>query len=367
MSAEGFEITPRAEMAALAMRDSLPGMTVPEIAAAALPYDGYFARTERPDPRVHPGMYVYERYLGTLPRRTVRFAAEDGVMLAGYFYEVEASPATVVFSHGFHAAADEYLPLIEAIVRGGYSVFAYDSTGTYDSEGENMVGMCRQLSDMDRAVSYVKENIAGGKPIFTMGHSWGGYAAASVMEKHTDIGAAILIAPMFCGATVMIEQSRRRKDPRADLMEDIFREYQRYLFGSLTECNAARGINASRARVLIAQGICDDTLAHDCEAVTAHLSEIRKEGVEVMWCTGSQGTHRGIWHSDAAAEYKRKLDDGIKLAEYLSGAPLEGDALIAYYENVDHRRLSEVNGELVKRIFATFESALNGGSKGGVL
>jgi acetyl esterase/lipase len=230
-----------------------------------------------------------------------------------------------------------------------------------------MVGMCRQLLDMDSAVSYVKENIADGKPIFTVGHSWGGYAAAAVMEKHTDIAAAALIAPMYSGATVMIEQSRRRKDPRADLMEDIFREYQRYLFGEITECNAVRGINASGARVLVAQGICDDTLAHDCEALTAHLSEIRKEGVEVMWCTGSQGTHRGIWHSDAAEEYGRKLRDGKKLAEYLSGAQLEGDALIAYYVNVDHRLLSEVNGELVKRIFATFESALNGGSKGGVL
>ena len=67
---------------------------------------------------------------------------------------------------------------------------------------------------------------------------------------------------------------------------------------------------------------------------------------------------RNVGRRTLAAEYKRKLDDGIKLAEYLSGAPLDTEALIKYYEGVDHRLLSEVNGELVKRIFATFEAAL---------
>ena len=59
------------------------------------------------------------------------------------------------------------------------------------------------------------------------------------------------------------------------------------------------------------------------------------------------------------AEGLRKIEKELVTLEEKKGEKLTSDELAAFYENVDHRLYSEVNGEFVDLIFETFEEGLN--------
>lgn len=343
---------------AIAMLASLAGVSVTEVAAAVVAYDAIFPRYARPDYAITAGLYDYRRIADVLPREVLRFASRDAE-LCGYYYPVEAPLGLVVVAHGFHAGADDYLPLIEAVVNAGYAVFTYDVTGTYDSVGESVIGMCQSLVDLDHALNFVKSHPIGRNlPLFLIGHSWGGYAAASVMALHTDVRACALLAPMYNGATMMVEKGEQYVGKLAYMSKPVFDVYQRMLFGDYTGYNGVQGINATDAYVLIAQGIDDTVITMNGQSITAHRDEITNPHVTYYLGRGSQGTHTGIWHSDAAEEYARKLQSDVKCFEIENGRKMTYEEQVAFYRTVDHRLYSEVNQELMTKIIATFEKGL---------
>ncbi len=348
----------RSKKAQLVLAASLLGVSVAAIAGTVAIYDSFFHRYERPDYALYPGMYSFARYEGSLSRRTMRLASGDA-QLAAYYYPAEESRALVVLAHGMHAGADDYLPLIEAMVRGGYSVFAYDATGTYSSGGEDTVGMCQQLVDLDAVLNY----LAVEKPYSDMkkvlvGHSWGGYAAGSVLALHDEILACVCIAPMRDGATVMLEKSEQYVEGSSQAVKPIFDVYQSFLFGDYTKYNAIVGINSTDIPVLIAQGVDDTVITPDGQSITAKLSEIENPNVRVYYGKGLQGTHTGIWHSVEAETYVREVQDKLKQLEKKKGEALTDEEKAAFFETVNHRLYSEVNRELVAHMFETFEAGL---------
>ena len=338
---------------------SLAGVSTAAIISGIIAYDAFFLRYERPDYATYPGMYCYERFEGTLKRETLSVRSGE-VDLAAYYYPVESQKGLVVVVHGMHSGADDYLPIIEAMVKGGYAVFAYDATGNYSSGGESGIGMCQQLRDLDAVLDFLASSEKyADMPKLLIGHSWGGYAAASVLSLHKEVKAAVCIAPMCNGSTVMVEKSVEYVDKVAYTVKPLFDTYQKYLFGDYTQYNAVDGINSTDIPVLVAQGVDDTVITPDKLSITAHLDKITNENVRVYYGTGLQGTHSGIWHSIEAEEYVRKIEKELLSLEEKKGEKLTSDELAAFYENVDHRLYSEVNGELVDLIFKTFEEGLN--------
>ncbi len=343
---------------ALIVAASLTGISTAAVASTVVAYDAFFPRYERPDYALYPGMYCYERYEGSLLREAL-FLPSGEISLAAYYYPVLNAKGLAVLVHGMRAGADDYLPLIEALVEGGYAVFTYDVTGNYSSGGESGVGMCQQLKDLDFVLDYLSASERfSGMPKVVIGHSWGGYAAASVLALHSEVKACALIAPMYNGSTMMIEKSEQYAGKLAYTAKPIFDVYQKYLFGEYTKYNAVIGINARDIPVFIAQGIDDTVITPDGQSVTAHLDEITNPNVTVYYGTGSQGTHTGIWHSREAEEYVRTVESELKLLAFRKGDRLTDEEKAAFYQTVDHRLYSEVNTELVHLILDTFDKGL---------
>jgi pimeloyl-ACP methyl ester carboxylesterase len=337
---------------------TLAGVSVAEVAAAVCAYDAFFPRYERPDYAITPGLYDYARLRDTLHREILWFESASAT-LCGYYYPVPRAKGLVVISHGFHAGADDYLPLVEALVAGGYAVFGYDVTGTYSSGGDSVVGMCQSLVDLDRALTFVKSSDFGKElPLFLLGHSWGGYAVTSVLALHSDVRACVALAPMNNGSTVMVEKGEQYVGKLAYASKPVFDVYQRILFGKYVEYDGVKGINSTDIPVLIAQGIDDTVITVDGQSITAHRGEITNPNVTYYFGRGSQGTHTGIWHSDAAAEYQRKVASDLRMLEMERGRELTVEEKTVFYQSVDHRLYSEVNEELMELIFDTLERAL---------
>lgn len=342
--------------ALLAAATGLSGVV---ISSAVIAYDAMFPRLEKPDYSIYAGEYVFDRVKNKIAREELSFKSQKNT-LAGYFYKAEFSKGLVVVTHGYNAGADDYLPIILYLNSNNYSVFAFDCTGVYNSEGENRVGWCQPLIDLDNALDFVKEkNLSDGKPLFLLGHSLGGYASASALEIHKNINACALIAPLYSGYTIMTEQGERYAGKIASIPKPVFNTYQKILFKEYTNYNAVRGINSVNIPVIVAHGIDDKTITYDKQSITAHKDEITNPNVTFIDCYGLFGGHNNIWHSLNSVVYQEETKSRLRQLKILNnGENLSYNQQVDFFKTIDHALFSEVNPDLMGKIVETFDKTL---------
>ncbi len=325
-------------------------------------YQKIFSRYDRPDYALKPGIYCYQRISDRLERRQVSFNS-GGTRLAGYYYPVENAKGLVVFAHGFHAGADDYLPVFEYMTKNGFAVFAFDTKGTYDSDGESTVGLPEALVDLDAALNYVKSCAEYRKyPLFLLGHSCGGYAVTAVLSLHKDITACAAIAPMNRAASMIIEKgelytSMLPTTLLTDLPEAFLKPYQKYLFGKYADLTAMDGINSTDIPVLIAHGNRDMVVDFNRSLSVIGLRDrIRAENVYYYVGSGEQSGHDSIWHSADAMQYQKSISQQFK--ELNREKEMTYAEKVSFYAKVDHERYSAINEELFAQIVQMFNAAL---------
>ena len=342
---------------AAAVVASLTGIGVATAASAVVAYQKIFPRRERPNYALTPGDYFYPRVEDRLPREQFTYRAGKS-RLAGYYYKADTGKGLIVIAHGIHAGGDDYIPLAEAFVREGYSVLSYDSTGTYDSEGDSTVGMCQQLIDLENTIKFVRGGeLLKADKIFIAGHSWGAYATASVLNLRDDISAAACIAGMNSGPDMIVEKAKEYVGGLAQLPEPAFSVYQKYLFKHYVEYNAVDGINRRNIPVLIAHGVDDKTIRFNTQAIIARQPELKNPLVSYHIGRGLQGGHDTVWHSREAIAYGMEIKSELHLREMKKGSDLSDGERAELYATVDHRLFSAADPTLVENILTAFEKA----------
>ena len=340
------------------MLASLTGISGITATSAIVAYEAMFPRVERKDYTLHPGIFFYERIQDTLPRQEIKYQVQDST-LQGYFYPSQEGKGVVIVVHGMKAGGDDYLPVIEYMVHAGFDVFSYDCTGTYNSSGDGTVGMCQSLIDLEGTISYVQSSgLSADKPLFLIGHSWGGYAVTSVLALCPSIKGCAAIAGMHNACTLMTEKAEQFVGKLSVLPAPVFAGYQRLLFKDYVEHNAVRGINATDAPVLVAHGVDDKTILWNKQSIISYKSEFTNPNVEYYIGKGLQGEHNSILHSIEANAYQKQVESELKLLEYDKGEKLTDDDKRAYYATVDHALYSQVNEELMLQIVNMFNGTL---------
>lgn len=334
------------------------GVGVAGIYGATELYDSFFKRYPLPDYPITPGEVNYDMVKDELPRQEISFYS-DSIRLQGYFYAAGSGKRLVVLSHGMHAGADDYLPIVRFFVQNGYHVFAYDDKGTYRSDGDSTVGMCEGLVDLDHALDFLNTDARfSGMKLFLVGHSWGGYASASVLSLHPEVSACACIAPFNSGYTLITEKGEQYVGElsRAGLSEPFLKVYQRILFKDYVDFSGVKGINSTDIPVLIAHGRNDRIIGFQHQAIIAHQSEITNPNVQYVITEGLQGGHDSLWHSAEAVRYQQDVENQLKQLKKGKDEDLTREELIAFYAGLDHRLYSEINEDLFKKILVMFNS-----------
>ncbi len=321
-------------------------------------YNAFFPRYERPDYNVKAGEYCYERVCEYLDREEFYYKSKNA-QLKGYYYQSVESKGLVVVSHGFHAGADDYIPLIAYLVKNGYNVFAYDCNGTYDSKGDSLIGMCQALVDLDYTLNYINKTLPyKGQPLFLIGHSWGGYAVTSVLEYHKEVRACAGISAMNNGFTIMMEKGTQYAGDISLTIAPIFTNYQRMLFGKYANSSGVKGINSVDIPIVIAHGLDDTVIPYNKQSVIANKSQITNPNVVYYDGIGANGDHNNIWHSKASVLYQNEVAHNLQLLEKQKGCALSYEEKTEFFKTVNHALYSEVNEELMGLIVKTFDGAL---------
>ena len=270
--------------------------------ATKLIYDMIFVRYDAPDREVPAALSQM-----VADREVVQYEA-DGVRLEGYLYRCNgenAKDALVVIAPGFHAGADDYLWQIQSLLDYGWSVFAYDPTGSCNSGGESYVGFPQQIIDMEATLGYLEsKHRFGYEKIALLGHSRGGYAAACALETDYEIDAVITVSGVNSAMEGIMGHASAYVGPVAYGNYGFLWLYQVMLFGTDTvNATADEAISGSDVPVLVVHGAQDDQFPMDKNSIISHSDEMQREGVEYVICeTPGQDGHTDLLFSPDGGE-----------------------------------------------------------------
>lgn len=228
-------------------------ITIFLLTVTKLIYDRIFTRYDKV-PTVPPAL------TGMVQMREIYPFLSGNHLLTGYLYRT-AKPAhgLILLSPGFRAGGDDYLELISKLLARGWSIFTFDPTGTYRSQGKNQVGFSQCIPDLQESLKYVEKNqYFGYNRLVLMGHSRGAYAACCAIAHRKDVSAVVSISGMNSAMEGIMGLSRNAVGPLCYGNYGFLWLYQVLLFGrKLLTMQAAPILSRQNIPALIIHGAKD--------------------------------------------------------------------------------------------------------------
>lgn len=315
------------------------------VAAAFIVPRIIFTRTETVAESLEAGITGYE-----LSGREMRFKS-GGNLLRGYYYGADNAKGLIVFVHGFRSGAMAHLPEIARFVSGGWSVFAFDGTGTRESEGSGTVGLPQMKYDLLCALDFIEAELPE-MPVALYGHSQGAYAVASVLNDRQEIKAAVTVSGFDSPVDLMVYHARRQAGVLADL-EMPFLALENYVtFGADGNERASESISSGNTPVLIISGDSDEVVPDELSIASGEISD---PNARVLILPGG---HADLWFTREAA--KKRAEALEKLAELRKeyGEEIPEEALESFYGEIDPERLWELDEDYIAAVLSFFENAV---------
>lgn len=206
------------------------------------------------------------------------FTSNIGQELSGAFYYkngITQPRALIVWLHGMSVNHENYLAEIDVLTNEGYLVFAYDSTGVSGSEGESLKGLTQAPIDLQYALNYLDTlDALDDYPCILIGHSWGGFAVASVSALAVDkkIDGIISLAGFWRNINVIEDIGKTYVGDFISLLVPYLSIYERILFGEDSTLDGIKGLQATDAPVLLLHSKDDLVVTYD-----ANFVEYKKE------------------------------------------------------------------------------------------
>lgn len=128
-----------------------------------------------------------------MPIEKVSFKSQNGARLHGWFVQNPHAKKVILFSHGNGGNLDSFVPTVEAAVRAGASVLAYDYQGFGQSEGKPTLDGI--IEDGQAAYDYLVKvkNVARDRIVF-FGQSMGTGVSCQLL-KTRSAAAVVLMSP----------------------------------------------------------------------------------------------------------------------------------------------------------------------------
>ena len=313
-------------------------------------YNAQFPKIERHDSSVSLGL-IYDQLQDQYPRRLVDFDSK-GNQLQGYVYGQDSEMGLVVIAHGLGGGADSYLAQIIYFIDQGWQVFAYDATGSYDSEGKSTKGFPQSLVDLDAALTYISSQPQlNGLPLLLFGHSWGGYAVANALHLDYDIKGVVTVSASNSAHEMIVEQGQKIMGAFMVTQHPYLWLYQRMLFGKMASYNATKAINQSDVPVFIIHGVEDEMIAYDGSSIISNFKDLTKPHVKTLSVSDvNRSGHNDLFRSLDSIEYINQLN--IKYLElyhqYNENIPY--NIKQEFYAPLDSKLAQDINVELMNEI-----------------
>ena len=272
-----------------------------------------FGRGDYPADRTGTAYNWYIRFEKDYPREAVEFPSGD-LMLKGYIYGAENKDKLLVFAHGIGSGHEAYVGTLSWFVDQGWCVFAYDAAGSGDSPGDSTKGLVQSALDLDSALTFAETDARlKDMPKAVMGHSWGGYAAAAVLNFDHDVKASVSISG-YAYPLEMLDVGAINSVGRAGAaaFHPFVWLYNKCVFGKYAGLNAVDGINKAAEKnipVLVIHGESDSFVITDQVGIISKKAQLGANA-EYMLITGDYSHHNDFFHSDRCNDAIRDWANG---------------------------------------------------------
>lgn len=314
-----------------------------------------FGRGDYPERRF-AATYFYDHYENDYPRQDVSFTSGENT-LKGYIYGSGNDRGVIAFAHGIGGGHEFYLKLITDLVDCGWCVFAYDATGSGTSEGEGSKGLAQSVLDLDKALDFIESDPQlGSLDTYVLGHSWGGYAAAAVLNFDHDIKGCVTMSGYNTPYEQLAESCDSMFGKPSFLLYPFIWTYNKMTFGKDSSWSAVDGINRSDIPVLIIHGNNDETISFENSAIIAHKDEITAQNVEYkVFSEAGRNGHNTYFYTPEYKEYKEKvLNPKYDALKEKYGENIPADEMEEYFASIDKELYNGFNQELIDLIDGFF-------------
>lgn len=317
-----------------------------------------FGRGDYPDPKITL-TWFYDHYENDYPREEVSFRSGENT-LKGFLYGMDNKKGLIVFAHGIGGGHEYYLGLITRLVECGWSVFAFDCTVSGCSEGEGTKGLAQSVIDLDKALDFAEsDSRIKDMDKYVLGHSWGGYAAAAVLNFDHDIKASISMSGYNTPFAKLAESCDSSYGMAGKLLYPLVWLYNKAEFGRNSSWSAVDGINKSGIPVLVIHGENDEIIQYSGSSVIAQKDKITNPKAEFRTLSEKDRSgHSSIFYTAEYAEYKEKVY--IPAANELNAKydnDIPHDELVKFVESLDDELYNGFNPEMIALIDEFFEKA----------
>jgi len=192
-----------------------------------------------------------------------RFSFKSGRRaLAGsrYFVKGQKPQALVVFFHGIGDGRASYIREIALMAKKGYLVYAYDNTGSMESEGRSVISLDHTQIDQKYFFRFLDSDPkAKGLPRYAIGHSWGGYGALTSAKPAYKIEKIVSLAGYVSFVKVFMDYFPKW----AKIMKPVAWFWLKTRSPSVIHSNAISILRKSNAKILYIQGDKDKIVKTD--------------------------------------------------------------------------------------------------------
>ncbi len=158
--------------------------------------------------------------------------------------------AQVTFFHGVGSGQYAYTSLINMVAQAGYLVYAYDNVGSGISEGTAIDSLSYAAINQRDFYRFLDEDPkAQGLKRYSIGHSWGGFAALVSLLPEYRVEKVVSIAGFDSVAGIYADTV-----PALKKLQGPLKRAQRLSFGDLGLVSGLELMKQTSAKVLYIQG-----------------------------------------------------------------------------------------------------------------
>ena len=321
------------------------------LAATKFIYDAIFPRYDRS--KLETAINIsYDEIMDKYPRDKVNFMSGDN-RLTGYVYSTQNPQGLVVIAPGLSDGGEDYTSIAMGFADLGYKVFTFDTTGSFESEGENSVGFSQEVIDLENALKFIEnEPELKSLPLYLFGHSRGGYASAMMCNKDYDIKAIATVGAVNSPMEITMEWSKNYVGPLAFTGYPALYAYQTMVFGNeIMGTTGAEAIDEGNIPALIIHCENDVTVSIEGSSIYAHKDEVDNENAKFMLYENEENAgHTTLLFTKEANTYRDEIHDKYEHLETLYGGEIPEDIEDEFLDSIDSLKAQEANTELIKMI-----------------
>ncbi len=290
----------------------------------------------------------------------VKFKSK-GCILDGFFVtnkNIKDYKAVIVMAHGIGCSRANYMARYDYFARKGYIVFAYDCTGTCKSEGRDIKGLPQSQLDLENAIKYVGtvEELKNYK-ILVYGHSWGGYAAATVLnnKKCAEKITAVVTCSGFNDIWNIVYYQVAKYTTKMILLAKPWLYLHFIVFyGKRALYTGIGGINKYKGDVLVMHSKDDKTVRYH-DSVAIHKDKCTNPNAKfVIFEDRGHTLARPVEIENEIKEINKKNVSTLKRGK----TNVFEHNLNVYYQFADRRRLNSVDEKFMDSVEEFYSQAL---------